>query len=266
MFGTRQRITAPAQDRYVRAGTMAMRFLISSDREFGDVGSHYIAGEVEVDMPAAGAAFIPYLKRHVPCIGHEVHRHLESPDLPFAAEIVFFLRRKTVGKNEIVVENEIEVVKQVHHKRRAGYGKIPNGGATLPVEVLVLCVQRDREQAAWVPLEGLLLAVSLPHRSGSMAVKDINHLFIEMFLRFQFCPRWDFAHVAVVSSARALEIDKCSQAALVIPRRNFQIAQVLDKKAAVDGNLLGLLPSVVGIDPCVAVIFHGRLASFSTIG
>src|SRR5262245_10448370 len=132
---------------------MAMGFLISPDREFGDVGSHDIADEVEVDMPSAGAAFIPYLKRHVRSIGHEVHRHLESPDLSFAAEIVFLFRRKTVGKNEIVVENEIEVVKEVHHERRAGYGKIPNGGATLPVEVLVLRVQRDREQAAWVPLE-----------------------------------------------------------------------------------------------------------------
>src|SRR5262245_20803987 len=132
----------------MRTGTMAMGFFISPDRKFGDVGSHHVAGEVEVDVPAAGATFIPYLKRHVRSVGHEVHRHFEYPYLSFATEIIFVFRRKTVGKNEIVVENEIEVVKQVHHERRAGYGKISNRGVTLPVEVLVLCVQRDSEQAA----------------------------------------------------------------------------------------------------------------------
>src|SRR5213594_699924 len=157
-------------------------------------------------MPSAGAAFIPYLERHVPCVRHEVHRHLESPDLSLAAEILLVFRRKAIGKNEIVGENEIEIVKQVHHERRASYSKKPDRGVSLPIEVLVLCVQRNREQASRVPLEGLLLTVSLPHRSGSMTVENINHFLIEVFLRSQLCSRRDFAHVAVVGSARALEI------------------------------------------------------------
>src|SRR5262249_1169733 len=148
-------------------------------------------------------------------------RHLEPPDLAFAAKVVFLFRRKTVGKNEIVGENKIEIMKQVHHERRAGYGKISNGGLTLPIEVLVLCVYRDSQQPRRVPFESLLLAVSLPHRSGSMAVENVNHFFIEMLLRFQFCPGRDFAHVAVVGSPRALEIDKCSQATFVVPWRDF---------------------------------------------
>src|ERR671925_146288 len=194
----------------MRTWTMAMRFFISPNRKFGDMGSHDVAGEIEIDVSSAGAAFIPYLERHVPGVGHEVHRHLQSPDLSFAAEILLVFRGEAVGKNEIVSENEIEIVKQVHHKRRAGYSKIPDGGVTLSVEVLVLCVQRDSEQAARVPLERLLFAVSLPHRSGSMPVENVNHLLIEMFLWFQLCSRRDFAHVAVVGSARAFEIDKCS--------------------------------------------------------
>src|SRR6266511_5995112 len=119
-------------------------------------------------MPSAGAAFIPYLERHVPCVRHEVHRHLESPDLSLAAEIVFLFRRKAIGKNEIVGENEIEIVKQVHHERRAGYGKKSDRGVSLPIEVLVLRVQRHRDQASRMPLDGLLLAILLPHGSGSM--------------------------------------------------------------------------------------------------
>src|SRR5574341_625567 len=112
----------------MRSGAMAMRFFISSNRELGNVRSHDVAGQVEVDMSAAGAARIPYLERHVSGIGHEIHRHLQSPDLSLVAEIVLFLRGKAVGKYEFVVEYEIEVVKKVHHKRRAGYGKISDRG------------------------------------------------------------------------------------------------------------------------------------------
>src|SRR2546429_8781165 len=243
------------------AGAVAMGFFVAPSPEFGNVRPHDVAGKVEVDMSSANAAFIPYFERHVPCVRHEVHRHLESPHLSLAAEIVFLFRRKAIGKNEIVVENEIEIVKQVHHERRAGYGKKPDRGVSLPVEVLVLCVQRNREQASRMPLEGLLLAVSLPYRSGSMTVENINHLFVKMFLRFQLCSRRDFADITVVGSARALEIDKCPHAAFIIPGRNFHFTQVLDKKPSVDWDLLRLLPGVVCVYSFVSGKFHWASAS-----
>src|SRR5947208_9929168 len=227
------------------AGAVAMGFFVAADRKFGNVRAHDVAGEVEVDVSSAGAAFIPYFERHVPCVRHEVHRHLESPYLSLAAEIVFLFRRKAVGKNEIVVENEIEIVKQVHHERRAGYGKISDGGVTLPVEMLVLCVQRNREQAARIPLEGLLLAVLLPHRSGSMSVENIDHLFIKMFLRFQLCSRRDFADITVVGSAGAFKVDKCPQSTFEIPRCDLDLAQIFGKKTSVDGDFLLLFSGVV---------------------
>src|SRR6266850_4358745 len=102
-------------------------------------------------------------------------------------------------------------MKQVHHERGAGDGKKSDRGVSLTIEVLVLCVQRNREQASRMPLEGLLLAILLPDGSGSMSVQNIDHLFIKMFLRFQLCSRRDFADIAVVGSARAFEIDKCAQ-------------------------------------------------------
>src|SRR5437899_2448423 len=243
------------------AGAVAMGFFVAADRKFGNVRAHDVAGEVEVAMSSAGAAFIPYLERHVPCVRHEVHRHLESPDLSLAAEVVFLFRRKAVGKNEIVVENEIEIVKQVHHERRAGYGKKPDRGVSLPIEVLVLGVQRNREQAARMPFEGVLPAVFLPYGSGSMSVQNIDHLFIKMFLRFQLCSRWDFAHITVVGSAGAFKVDKRSHAAFIIPGRNLKFTEILDEKSAVDGDFLCLLPSVVGIDSFVAAVFH-TLAPF----
>src|SRR4249919_1131074 len=196
------------------AGPVAMGFFVAANRKFGNVRAHDIAGEIEVDVSAAGAAFVPYLERHVPCIRHEVHRHLESPDLSLAAEIVFVLRRKAIGKHEIVVENEVEIMKQVHHERRAGDGKISDRGVSLTIEVLVFCVQRNREQAARMPLEGLLLAISLPYGSGSMSAQNIDHLFIKMFLRFQLASRRDFADITVIGSTGAFKVDKCAQPAL----------------------------------------------------
>ena len=77
-----------------------------------------------------------------------------------------------------------QIVKQVHHERRAGYGKKPDRGVSLAVEVLVLRVQRNREQASRMPLEGVLLAILLPDGSGAMSVENIDHLFIKMLLRF----------------------------------------------------------------------------------
>src|SRR5438093_4080740 len=212
-------------------------------------------------MSSVGAAFIPYFERHVPCVRHEVHRHLESPHLSLAAEIVFLFRRKAVGKNEIVVENEIEIVKQVHHERRAGYGKKPDRGVSLPIEVLVLCVQRNREQAARVPLEGLLLAISLPYGSGSVSVQNIDHLFIKMFLWFQCCSRRDFADITVVGSAGAFKVDKCPQATFEIPRCDLDLAQIFDKKPSVDWDLLRLLPGVVCVYSFVSGKFHWDSAS-----
>src|SRR3989442_1674110 len=207
-------------------------------------------------MSSAGAAFIPYLERHVPCVRHEVHRHLESPDLSLAAEVVFLFRRKAVGKNEIVVENEIEIVKQVHHERRAGYGKKPDRGVSLPIEVLVLGVQRNREQAARMPFEGVLPAVFLPYGSGSMSVQNIDHLFIKMFLRFQLCSRRDFAHITVVGSAGAFKVDKRSHAAFIIPRRFMEFSVILDEECVVARGSLCLFSIVLLL--CYFVSFFFR--------
>src|ERR1700756_424659 len=210
------------------AGPVAMGFFVASDRKFGNMRAHDVAGEIEVDVSAARAAFVPYLERHVPCIRYEVHRHLESPDLSLAAEIVFVLRRKAIGKNEIVVKNEIEIVKQIHHERRAGDGKISDGGVSLPIEVLILSVQRNRKQTPRMPLEGLLFAISLPHGSGSVSAENIDHLFIKVFLRFQFASRRDFADVTVVGSAGAFKINKRPEATFIIPGCNFQFTEILD--------------------------------------
>src|SRR4029450_4396809 len=163
------------------AGTMAMGFFVAPNRKFGNMRAHDVAGEVEVDVPAAGAAFFPSLKLHVLCVGNEVDRHLESPDLPLAAEIIFVFRREAIDEGEVVVENEIEIVKQVHHERRAGDGEKLHRGGSLPIEVLVLSVQRNSEQAPGMPLEGVLAAVFLPYGGSPVPVKNINNLLVKMF-------------------------------------------------------------------------------------
>ena len=75
-------------------------------------------GQLEHDVDAAGAAFLPAVKRHVDRVGDEVR----LPDalrvqLALAAE-VGVLAAEAVRKRVGVVEDEIDVVELPQHRRR----------------------------------------------------------------------------------------------------------------------------------------------------
>src|SRR5262245_8502751 len=199
------------------ARTVAMRFFVAAHREFRDMRAHHVAGQFEVYIPAAGAAFFPLIQLNFAHVRHEIDFELAPPEFPFPAKILFFLGRKAVGEGEAIAKNESQVVEQVHHERRIGHGKISGRGSTLPVEVLVVGVEGNRKEAAGMPFKGVLFAISLPYGSRSMPVEDINHLFVKMLLLFQLFPRRYLAHVAVVGAAGAVEIDECSKPPLVLP-------------------------------------------------
>src|SRR3990170_96732 len=123
VLGPKQRIALPAEDGHVGPGAVAMGLFISADGKFRDMSAHDVAGKIEVDVFPACAPFFPVVELKVPRVRNEIDRHLASPELPFAAEILIVLGQKAVGKGEIVVENEIEVMKDIHHERRVGHSK-----------------------------------------------------------------------------------------------------------------------------------------------
>src|SRR5215469_2949919 len=161
---------------------MAMGFFVAAHRELRDMRAHYVAGQLEVYIPAAGATLFPLIQWDIAHVGHEVDFQLAAPKFSFAAEILLFLGRKTVGESKVIAEDEIQVVKQVHHKRRVGDGKIPGRDVPLAVEVLVVRVERNRKQTPRMPFKSVLPAVSLPDGSCSMSFEYVDHLLVHMLL------------------------------------------------------------------------------------
>src|SRR6266481_2370830 len=159
-----------------------MGFFVAAHRELRDMRAHYVAGQFEIYIPAAGTALFPLIQLDIAYVGHKIHFELAAPEFSFAAEILFFLGRKTVGEGKAVAKDEIHVMKQVHHKRCIGDGKIPGGSVTLAIEMLIMRVERNREETSRMPLEGMLLAVFLPNGSRSMSFEDVDHLLVKMFL------------------------------------------------------------------------------------
>src|SRR6059058_606075 len=159
-----------------------MGLLVAAHGKLRDMRAHDVAGQFEVYIPAAGAALFPVIELNISHVGHEVDFELAAPELSFAAEIFLFFGRKTVGEGEAIAKNEIQVVKQVHHERRVGDGKISGRGMALAVEVLVVGVERNREETSRLPFEGVLLAVSLPDRGRPMSIEDVDHLLVKMLL------------------------------------------------------------------------------------
>src|SRR5438093_924205 len=55
----------------MRAGAVAVRFLVRADLELGDVGLHGVVGELELDTPVGGPALPAHLQSDLPRIGDE---------------------------------------------------------------------------------------------------------------------------------------------------------------------------------------------------
>src|ERR1041385_8471736 len=218
-LGPEDRVALSAEDDDVRARAVAVTLLVSADREFGDVAAHRLAGEVELHVRAAGAALAVIPQRRGMRVGDEVGGHEEAAkDLAFAAEIIVDLGIEAVGELVVVVEDEIEIVEQVHHETAVRYGEVARGLAAAAVEVLVARVERNCEDAARPPLEGVFLALFLPDSGRAVPFDDVDHLLVKMLLRLQFAARWDLANVAVVDAAGAVEHDEGAQSTLQIPR------------------------------------------------
>src|SRR5947209_4031899 len=114
--------------------------------------------------------------------------------------------------------------------------------------MLVVGVERDREQAASFPLKAKLAALVVPDRGGAVAGDDIDHLLIHLALRSQFAARRDLAYVGVIDAAVAIKIDESAAAATPGPLAELNGLDVLHAEAGDDGNALAPLVGLVGID------------------
>src|SRR6266542_5808590 len=145
-FRPKNRVALAAEYDHVSAGTMLVSLLVSTHGEFRDMRAHGLLGEIELHIRAALAALAVVRKADRVCIRNEVGGHDEAAsDFAFAAEVAFGGRVEAVEERIVIVENEIDIVEQVHHETAIGHGEITRRLAATGVEMLVVGVDGNSE-------------------------------------------------------------------------------------------------------------------------
>src|SRR5258707_14491237 len=104
----------------MRARTVRVALLVSTDRKLGDVAVHRPFGHVEADVATAGAALLGADQRQVDRIRDEIGDEEEALLLAFGAEIVG-LAVEAVLEDVLAIEDKLSVLVEIDHRRRIGY-------------------------------------------------------------------------------------------------------------------------------------------------
>ena len=127
---------------------------------------------------------------------------------------------------------KVRAAKQIENQRRRGHRQQPRLLIALAVEMLIPGVERHREQAARLPLEALLGAVSLPDRGRAAAVKNVDQRLVHMSLRIETLSRRNADDIGVIHIAGAVEHDVDPVASDAIPPFERRRVEILDEKSA----------------------------------
>ena len=196
-------------------------------------------------MAAAGTALGRGDQRNIYRIGHEIRRQQKALLLAFGGEIIR-LAGEAVLEVVFGVEDEIEVFVEIDDRRRVGDGDITRRLLAGAVEMLVVAIERNGEQRAFLPLEGDAGAGIVPHRGRAAAGQHHDHLFIELSVRGQALARRDFHHIAVVRGARGVVIEEYRIAAAPRPRLQLDVLEVLHVERRDDVEAFRLHPAGIG--------------------
>src|SRR5207244_13631976 len=106
-----------------RAGSLLMPFLVSTNGELRDMCAHGLLGKIELHIRAALAALAVVGQADGVRVRHEVRRHEEAAgDFALTAEVAFRGGIEAVKKRIVVIEHEIDVVKEIHNAERVSQG------------------------------------------------------------------------------------------------------------------------------------------------
>src|SRR5690349_22789296 len=101
----------------MRAGTMAMAFLVSAHGELGDVRPHSVFSQIEFHVGAALAALAVIGELERVGIRHEIGRQEKSSgEFALTAEVTIGARIETIEEAIVADEYIMAVVKEIHHE------------------------------------------------------------------------------------------------------------------------------------------------------
>src|SRR5947209_15991014 len=105
-----------------------------------------------------------------------------------------------IAKRIIVVEDEIQVVKEVDDDRRVCHDK-KTRRRVAAIDVLTPDIQRWSQHTAGFPVNRLFaLAARIPDDGFALAIQDVKHLFEEVSLRLGLCARGQLAKITYVKA------------------------------------------------------------------
>src|SRR5262249_32179992 len=122
----------------------------------------------------------------------------------FALEIL--LLTEALVEIEVVVEDETLVVEQVEHHRQVGGADQKRSFGAAAIEVTILCVERDCEQAGRAPFEAAPLAVRQLELRTSPPLDDVDDLLEHVALRDGRLSRRQIVEQHVAEVAAAIEM------------------------------------------------------------
>ena len=245
-----QRIAMAADGEDVEVGAVAVALLIRPDRHLGGVRVHGAVGEDELHVRRSGAARLPGLEAEIGEIGHEVclphiAPRADGDELALAAEVTG--GAFALGEAQRVFEDETLVVEQVQHDAEVVDRGEARGLGARAVEVLVMGVERQGEEALGAPLEAVLLAVMGLDRGAAMAREDVDHLFEEMALRRGLAAGCDIDDEYGDEIAPPLEVHQRAIGIEPGPGLGLDL-QKIDAQLLDDGNAFPLGPFDIGVE------------------
>src|SRR5688572_27352439 len=105
--------------------------------------------------------------------------------------------------------------------------------------MLVVGVERNREQTAGLPFEALLLPLVLPDTGRADAVEDVVQRFIDLALRIESFARRNADDISIVEISRTVEQNVHAVPAHAVPPFERNCVKIVDKESADHVDPLG---------------------------
>src|SRR5437588_994424 len=155
-----------------------------------------------------------------------------------------------IAKGVIVIEDEIQIVKEIdHHRRVCHYEK--TRGCTATIDVLTPDVQRRSQYTAGFPTNRLLApAAGIPDQAFAFAIEHVKYFFEQIALRFCLRAWCKFAKISDIDSFAAHQIYVCAIHAgtKTLPRLYLGFSQVTNVVVFVNRKVLLFQPLFPRID------------------
>ena len=147
-----------------------------------------------------------------------------------------------------VVEQRVLTPVQVENRRRVGHAE-EQGRAGGGIDDSMPGVQRWREEATRLPLEGLFLVsiVAAPDLRRAAPLKHVEDLLVHVLLCSYGARTGHLDDVYPLEPAAAVKLDERASSAHALPRSQRQVTDVVEAhRAAMDGEILLLHVNLIG--------------------